>query len=280
MCYMAQQFISNSTVTYDVGIDGVTTVTHDINLENTTSGFYASSFTLSLTGIAPINPQAYEGLQNLPVDVTKDNGSTTLNVKFPDAVVGQGSKREFFLTFQDKTLVAKTGEIWEITTPKLADPNSFDFYSTILKVPNSFGQLAYISPNPTFRGQEKGKMVFSFDKDATVRSTVTAAFGQFQVFSFNLTYHIENPLSDAASIDIAIPPDTDYQKLNYSQITPTPQRVSIDKDGNWLATFILKPKERVDVKVKGSVQLFADSTKILKTNAKAINDDLHLLLLH
>lgn len=269
-----QQFISNSTVTYDIAGSGTTTVSHDISLQNATSDYYATSYTLSLTGINPINPKAYEGSVSLPVEVKTDNGATSLKVTFSEAVVGQGSKREFSIVFQDKTLVTKTGEIWEIITPKLADANSFNFYSTIIKVPNSFGKLAYVAPAPSFQSEEKGKTVFSFDKNASIKNAITAAFGQFQVFSFNLTYHLENPLNQRVSTDIAIPPDTNYQKVSYSQIEPAPKRVWIDSDGNWLATYELKARERVDVKVKGAVQLFADPLGVPKTDSKSLAVDL------
>ncbi len=264
---MASQFISNSTVTYDVGVNGVTNVTHDITLQNTTSDFYATSYTLSLDGIQPINPTAYEGSSALPVKVIQNNATTSIQVDFPGAVVGKGAKREFIINFADKTLVNKTGEIWEITTPKLADSNSFDFYSTIIKVPNAFGNLAYVSPNPTYRNIQDSKIVLSFDKSASTKTAITAAFGQFQVFSFKLTYHIENPLNQTATTDIAIPPDTNYQKMNYSKISPAPTKVYLDNDGNWLATFTLKPKEKVDVVATGAVQLFAGPLEFPKATS-------------
>src|SRR5258708_12022582 len=177
---MASQFISNCTVTYDVGVIGVTNVTHDITLKNTTSDFYATSYTLSLDGIQTINPTAYEGSSALPVKVIQNNATTSIQVDFPGAVVGKGAKREFIINFADKTLVNKTAEIWEITTPKLADSNSFDFYSTIIKLPNPFATLPYVSPNPTFRDMQNGKIVLSFDKSASTKTAITAAFGQFQ----------------------------------------------------------------------------------------------------
>jgi transglutaminase-like putative cysteine protease len=262
---VAKQFVSNSTVTYDVGLDGTTTVTHDITLQNKTTDFYATSYTLGLTGISPINPVAQENSTSLPIKVTSKNGTSSLQVDFPDAVVGMDGKREFSISFIDKTLVRKIGEIWEITTPKLADSNSFDFYSTILKIPNSFGQLAYISPTPSFKDNKNGKMIFSFDKNANLTSTVTAAFGQFQVFSFNLTYHLENPLSSFATTEIALPPDTNYQKVNYTKISPAPSKVFIDQDGNWIASFNLKAREQIDVKAIGAVQLFADPVNLPKS---------------
>lgn len=268
---MAQQFISNSTVTYDVASDGTTSVSHDITLQNISSDFYATSYTLSLTDINPINPRATEGGGSLPVSVTTKDGNTLIKVDFPNAVVGKGSKREFFINFEDKTFVSKTGEIWEVNLPRLGNTDSFDFYSTILKVPKGFGQLAYISPNPSFKSDDKSIYTFSFDKQASINGAVTAAFGQFQVFTFNLTYHLENPLNQNASIDVALPPDTNYQRMNYQDITPKPAKITVDPDGNWLATFDLKARERVDVKAKGAVQLFASSIGVIKTDQQSLN---------
>jgi transglutaminase-like putative cysteine protease len=279
---MASQFVSNSTVTYDVANDGTTTVAHDITVQNSTSDFYATSYTLSLSGISPVDPIASEANQALTVHVKRDNDTTLLTVDFPDAVVGQGEKRKFSISFTDKSLVQKNGEIWEITTPKLADSSSFDFYSTELKIPDSFGILAYISPNPSFKESKNGKMIFDFDKSGSLKSTITAAFGQFQVFTFELTYHLENPLKTRAQIDIAIPSDTNYQKMNYSKITPIPLRVNVDKDGNWIATFDLEPRQKIDVDVIGAVQLFPSSVNnpkltptpedLVATNLWQVND--------
>ncbi len=277
---MANQFTSNSTVTYDISQDGVSTVNHDITLQNNTSDFFATSYTLSLNGINPINPKAYEGNQALPVQIKKDNNTTSILVSFPDEVVGKGSKREFNITFQDKTLVTKTGEIWEITTPRLGDSISFDFYSTIIKVPNSFGNLAYVSPNPSFKENQNGlsaqagKMVFSFDKSANLTTTITAAFGNFQVFSFNLTYHLENQTNEEATTEIALPPDTNYQKMNYTKIIPTPLIIKVDESGNWLAKFTLKAHEKLDIKAQGAVQIFANSQNFPKVDYKNVTTNL------
>jgi transglutaminase-like putative cysteine protease len=100
-------------------------------------------------------------------------------------------------------------------------------------------------------------MIFGFDKTASLNSTISLAFGQFQVFSFKLTYHLENPLNENVSYEIALPPDTNFQKVNYTNISPAPNKVEIDQDGNWIASFNLKPHEKTDVKAIGAVQLFA-----------------------
>lgn len=271
---MDSKFITKSTITYDVATDGTTTITYDVTLQNKTSSFYATSYSVSLDGISPQNPAAYEQNLTLPVKTTQKDNSTTLEVNFPDEVVGIDAVRQFSLVFKDRSLVHKTGEIWEITTPKLADINSLDYLSTVVKVPTVFGNLAYISPNPTAKTQEGDKTSYIFNQNANSTGTITAAFGNFQVFTFNLTYHLENPLGQNATTQIALPPDTNYQKMNYTSITPKPVNVEVDANGNWLADYNLKPNEKIDVHAQGAVQIFAAPLTNPKTNYEYVTQNL------
>ncbi len=265
-------FITTSSVTYQVDTKGVMTVTQDITLQNVNSDYYATSYSISLEGTKPINPQAYENSQSIPTTVNEDGGKTVIKISFPDAVVGKGNKRQFSLTYEDSSLAVKTGEIWEITLPKLSDTSVFNSYSATLVVPQSMGSLAYISPEPTGRVSDASSNSYTFSKDA-IAAGVTAAFGQFQVFTFNLVYHLENPLAIGASVDVAIPPDTAYQKVSYSSISPLPSNVKVDNDGNWLATFKLKARERVDLKVAGAVQIFASARPFSSFSTSSLDVD-------
>lgn len=274
--FAGDQFLTSSYVRYEVGENGKTKVIQDFTIENLQTDVYAATYSLILEGVKPINPHAFSGNANIPLQTTTDNGRTNIKINFPNAVVGKGQRRSFTLTFEDTTLATKTGEVWEITIPKLNESNSFDNYSASLSVPQSFGLPAYISPNPGSKHtEESGRNVFVFGKETLSKSGVTAAFGQFQVFSFNLTYHLENPLNVGSSVEIAIPPDTAYQKVNYKSITPVPENVIVDEDGNWLAKFNLKARQRIDVNLQGSVQIFAHARAFPMPPQSQINNSLN-----
>src|SRR3972149_9567388 len=147
-------FTTSSNVTYEVNNQGLTTVTHNITLENAVSDLYATSYVLSLEGAKPVNPQAYEGTTPLPLVTSQNGDKTTLKVNFPDAVVGKGKQRNFYLTFQDSSLATKTGEVWEITIPKLSDTSSYNNYTVTLVTPISLGAAAYISPQSSSKSQD------------------------------------------------------------------------------------------------------------------------------
>ncbi len=270
------EFSVDASVTYKVQENGKSIVTHDIILENNFSTLYATNYTLSLENIDAGSVTATDDKGHaLSVDTQKDGDKTTIKVNFTDSVVGRGAKRHFFITYENGNFAIRTGEVWEISIPRLADETSFRNYGITLDVPSSFGLEAYVSPRADSQTENNGHKIYSFKKEQIIQTGITAGFGAFQVFSFNLSYHLENPLTRDAETQIALPPDTAFQKVYLEKIEPKPTQIQIDKDGNWIATYKLKSRQRIDVVAMGSVQIFASyrsfpqpSQETLSTNLK------------
>ncbi len=255
--YAEGEFKTDVDVTYKVQESGITTVTNKITLENLFTDFYATAYTFILDNIKPINLTASEATKNLPLEVNSEGTKTNIVISFPDTKVGKGVKRVFSVSYDDPTIAQRTGEVWEISIPRLSSDSSFSSYNLSFLVPNSFGEEAYISPSPERREIADNHKVYTFNKEVVSKTGIMAGFGEFQVFSFNLIYHLENPLVKSALTEIALPPDTSLQKVYYSDITPRPDNIRVDDDGNWLASYILSPRQRIDIKAQGSVQIFA-----------------------
>lgn len=271
----ANEFIVDSTVTYEVSETGKTLVTHDITLENNFSTLYATSYSLSLENIEAQNVQARSvSGDQWPVVSEKEGDKTQIKITFPDAVVGKGKQRHFFVTYENSNFAVRTGEVWEISIPRLSDEASFRNYTTILIVPEKFGLEAYISPTPVRVEERESVRVYSFKKEDLVKTGVTAGFGDFQVFTYTLNYHLENPLSKSAETEIAVPPDTAFQRVYLREIEPKPKQIKIDPDGNWLAVYILKPRERLDIKVAGEVQIFSSERPFPKPTNEVLGTSL------
>ncbi|MBI3290614.1 transglutaminase family protein [Candidatus Microgenomates bacterium] len=253
----AQEEFSTSVVaTYDVTDDGRTSVSHEITLTNNFSTIHAASYVFNLEGTHPENVIARQGTKDLAVDVTAQQNTTTIKVQFADAVVGKNKGRTFTISYQDTSVATKNGKVWEITIPKLSGLENYSSYSLLLSVPSQFGEPAYLSPKPidTLRGE---RLTYSFSAQQLASSGVVAAFGDFQVFGFELLYHLHNPYDKTGETEIALPPDNTFQKIYYTQVYPRPVSIRLDEEGNWLAKYRLKGKENLDVKAAGSVQLFA-----------------------
>ncbi|MBU0572089.1 transglutaminase family protein [Patescibacteria group bacterium] len=269
-----EEFIIDVNVNYSVLNTGITKVTHTITLENALSNLYAQSYLLSLENIDPLNPVSYEGDKQLALTKTEKDDTVSLQVNFDDAAVGKGKIRTFTISFEEANFASRTGEVWEISIPRLSESNNFRSYNVNLIVPSSFGKEAYISPDPKSTNTGEGTIIYSFDKTSIQKTGITAGFGKFQVFSFTLNYHLENPLNKTASTEIAIPPDTAFQKIYYDSINPAPEEVYLDKDGNWLAVYILDPRERIDVTVMGTVQIYANPREVQTPTFEVLQENL------
>lgn len=252
------QFIVDATVTYKVSDAGETMVTHEVVLENLFSSIYATTYTLALDNISAQNIEAREDTGSvIPFEIKEENSRTNIKLTFNEPVVGLGAKRHFYISYKNSNFAVKTGEVWEISIPKLGDTSSFRNYNINLEVPDALGKEAYISPLPQSQKDENGIQYFSFAKKAISETGVTAGFGEFQVFNFNLSYHLENPLTVSSQTEIALPPDTAFQKVYYSKIEPKPNSVYVDEDGNYIAVYKLFARQRLDINTEGSVQIFA-----------------------
>ena len=269
------EFSVDSTVTYEVQETGKTLVTHDVTLENNFSTLYATSYSLSLENIDTANVQGRSvNGEQLSVSSEKKRDITNIKISFPDAVVGRGKQRHFFVTYENSNFAVRTGEVWEISIPKLSDDSSFRNYTAVLKIPDSFGLEAYIYPKPTKKINDLGFKIYEFNKSELTKTGVTAGFGDFQVFTYTLNYHLENPLNRTSATEIAIPPDTAFQRVYIRTIEPKPLEVKIDPDGNWLAIYELKARQRFDVSVSGEVQIFSSERPFPKPTEQALGTSL------
>lgn len=272
--YAEGEFKTDALVSYNVQKNGETNVTHKITLENLFSNFYATSYTLRFENTDISEPQAKENSRSLALNEARDNQITSLQVIFDKSLVGKGKKRTFEISYKTSGLATKTGEVWEITIPRLRDDKEFDIYTVTLSIPTSFGKEAYLSPKPRSETTSAESYFYEFAKESVSKTGINAAYGQFQVFDFTLNYHLENPLARSQTVAIAIPPDTYFQKVFYKVLDPKPENVTQDADGNWLATYLLKPRARFDVKTTGSVQIFSTPRTFSKTSKENLVSNL------
>ncbi len=268
--YAAEEFGTSYDVIYDVGDDGVTTVTEKIILKNLTSEYYASQFNLIIgaTQITDIKASDASGLM-VVTSVQKDN-STTINVKFNQQVAGVGKSLPWTLQFKSKDFAEKTGKVWEVRAPKVSSSTNLENYNLTISVPTSFGDPTLISPTPRSQTVSGGKLFLTFTKDQLINSGVSANFGSMQLFDFDLSYHLSNNNLIPIVTNIALPPDTAYQDVVFQRIEPKPINVSIDDDGNYLAWYKLTRGQRLDIKVTGSAKLYSFS----KVKNPTLSEDL------
>jgi hypothetical protein len=256
--FAESEFSTAYDVTYDVSEDSTTTITQKISLTNLTSQYYASKYTLSIGSTTLENVQATDSEGILATTIEKANNRTNIDIKFNKQVAGQGKVQTFTIKYTSKDFAQKLGKTWEVNLPKIPT-TSVTKYNLVLSVPTSFGDPTSIAPFPRSQSSTFDKLYMTFDKDQLEQSGVSANFGSNQVFDFTLKYHLDNKALFPVMTNITLPPDTQYQDVLISRISPPPLNVTVDEDGNYLAWYQLTRNSTLDVAVNGSTKLYINS---------------------
>jgi len=256
---LAQEFLFDYDVYYTVSDRGATRVRQNITITNQETNVYAQNYTLTLPTTEINSISASDALGSIDPLVTQNEGQTTITVPFNQKVVGRDNQLYFNLSYQHDDVVRRFGRIKEVIISGVESKQDIHSYQVHLSVPDSWGKPAYLTPSPNQDG------VWTMNE--LLGGGVTAGYGDYQNFRFELIYQLQNPLEQKAMDVITLPPDTAFQKVIYDQISRHPENTTIDNDGNWLAEIALEPNERVDVILTGNVLVYIrpdnDTTVIL-----------------
>lgn len=196
-----------------------------------------------------------------PTVKASSNGQD-ISMTFNRKAVGLGATLPFQFSFDTTDVASLNGAIWEINIPGLSNQDDFTDFTVKVITPSYFGKPTYMKPNVNTDGN------LTFTKDQLGESGISLAFGDKQVYSFNLDYHLENTQIFPIQTEIALPPETSYQHVEIDDITPRPQNVTQDADGNWLAQYHLLPSQKVTIKVKGKAYISLHPTTHVLTLAE------------
>jgi hypothetical protein len=259
------EFTTDYRVRYQVLSSGRVKVNQEVTLTNKLSSIYASQYSLVLEGSQIENVQASDELGPLKIEINKDQ-NTTIILTFNQKAVGLNKSLNFNLSYEALDLAQNNGQVWEITVPRLSNDSPPDNFTLELAVPKSFGSPAYIRPVPIATNEDDNFHLYQFSKSQLLYSGISAVFGDFQLFDFKLSYHLENPYPEIGETEIALPPDTAFQQVAYQKITPEPLTVRIDEDGNWLARYRLEANQKYTVLAEGQVKIFSQPKTISFTD--------------
>ena len=232
-------------------------VSQEISLINLKPDLYVSQYSLIINGSQIENVSGWDRLGPLKINTEKKGDDTEILLSFNEKVVGQNQTLSFIVKYEINDFIKKEGKIWRVSLPKLANENQPESYKLELSIPQNFGLLAYASPSPQGIKRINNLTTYVFDKSDLAERGAILEFGDYQIFDFTLNYHLLNNDDKTVIKQIALPPDTVYQKIYLEEIQPLPLNVSIDTDGNWLADFKLRTNENLDIKVTGKAKIFS-----------------------
>lgn len=237
--------------------NALTHVTFDITLTNTTSQYYASSYSIQV-GFKDIqNVLASDSGGKMTPNISKDSDGNSIGVSFNDKVVGLSKKLNFEISFDTTDIAQKSGNIWDINIPGLAQQNIYNSFNVKVVVPKSL-------ENPSFIKPDTGKLLdgnLNFTKEELGESGISISFGKEQIYNFDLSYHLKNSNLFPIETEIALPPSTNYQTVQIDNIVPRPENVTEDADGNWLAQYVLSAGKEIDIAATGKAKIMLNPDK-------------------
>jgi len=266
------EFETRSRIIYQLGSRGSAEVEQKVSLTNNFSNIYPKEYQLRIEKGEIENIGANDNLGDIVKKITKNPQLTEIQLSFNQPVVGKGEKLDFEIHYSLPNFAVKKGQVWEITVPGIDDLEGVEELTLTIKVPPSFGELAYSSKPITGSETEAGWQSISYDKKQLSSQPLILAFGEFQIFNFDLKFFLENSKDQSQITEIPIPPDTAYQSIILTELTPEPETIVLDSDFNWLARYYLSPKEKKNIRAKGQAKIFPQPENLPFINASKTND--------
>lgn len=249
-----ENFDIGLTSSYTIQNDGNTTIEQQFTLTNKKPTLYASQYAIEVGSNQIQNVKVFDRNGAIPANIVNTDKKTSIAISFEDVIVGEGKKRQFTVQFESSDIAIISGNVVEVYIPRFSDLANYDNYKVELRVPERFGQPARANPAPETVEVSNGYTVLNFSQVGD--HGITALFGEKQIYDFNLRYHLENPTTSIGLAQIALPPDTSYQKVQYLSLEPKPKELEQDVDGNWIATYEVSAGRETEVQLSGKATIF------------------------
>ncbi|MEI8067813.1 MAG: transglutaminase-like domain-containing protein [Candidatus Shapirobacteria bacterium] len=264
------EFNSVQNITYNLNQNGDATISQDIELTNNYSEIYPKEYQISISGPSMQNIKASDELGNILQKSTKLDDTTSLFLKFNQNNLGKNKKTDFKLNYEIPRLAVHKGSVWEISLPEYKNINDTDNVLINLNVPDTFGTLSFSSITPQNSYSLDKQTHLQFNSANIKNKKILIAFGNYQIFDFSFKYFLDNPSSKILNTEIALPPETDNQKIILKSIEPKPSEIKVDKDGNWLAQYQLQAKQSLEISVAGQAKIISSISKAQKIDTSSL----------
>lgn len=240
---------------YAVTDTGTTTVEQKFTIENLKPDIFLKQYRLTFTDPKATQIQVMYDGKLLTPEIGVTEGKTTVHIVFPDELVGQNKQRTFTISYQTSTIASVTGKVLEVHLPSIEDNQTIDEISTQLVTPASFGKATRITPQPTSIQESNNRLIHNYSQN---KESVSAFFGSEQYFDVTIRYNLYNEGTAPALAQVALPPDTSFQRVQYQSLEPKPLSIKLDEDGNWIATYELAANSTLTPQLQSSVHVQLD----------------------
>lgn len=249
----ANNYSTSFISTYQVTPVGTTHVTHQIDITNQVPHAYLTKYTISLGSDTIQSLRVTSQGQKIAFTEQKNGPVTDLSFNIPHPVIGKDQQLNLQIAYETTSIATRYGDIWEINIPRLSRANEASYYKRQIIVPPSLGEPRVATPKASMMSQDEEGIRLEYV--GFPNNSISLLFGESLTYELNLTYHLSNKFPSSTDTELALPPDTEYQRVLVGELSPPPQSIKLDVDGNWLAVYPLKASSQQEIKAKLFVTL-------------------------
>jgi len=261
-----QEFTLNQKINYQIDNQGNAFVTQNSELINNYSEIYPQNYQITISSSSIANITSNDNFGNIIQKTEAKNDQTLINLKFNQASIGKNQITNFSLSYTIPKFAVQKGNTWEISLPDFQQIQNQDSVDLTILLPTSFGNLSFASSNPNQINNLNQQTQIYFTTENVKNKNILLIFGDYQLFDFNLRYLLSNSSNYSKTQQIAIPPQTDNQKITYQKIDPQPQNIIIDQDGNWLAEYQLSANQKLEINISGQAKIIHSNQTLAEIN--------------
>jgi hypothetical protein len=254
-----RNFSVSLDTSYTVETDGNTKVSHHFKIKNLNPTVFIKQYGLKLSSSEISNVVTRDNTgEEISTEVVTTNNLTNIGITFPDQVVGQNKARDFTITYNNPDVAVISGQVLEVSIPQQANSDEFDQHKVSILTPLAYGLPTRARPESfnTKLSSDSQHILTTFEN--LLGEGASLLFGSTQIFDMDLRYSLENPTNTTSITQVALPPDTPYQRVNYKTLDPIPNEIHKDADGNWIATYKLEPNSATIVNAHLLIKITLD----------------------
>ena len=250
--FAEKHFDTKLTSSYTINTNGTTYVKQEFLIKNLTPTYYIQKYGIVI-GSDKVSGVSITSNGNTvkPIINTKEN-ETEVSIIFPNEVTGEGKARRLIINYQNPDIATVEGQVLEVAIPKFSS-DAYSSHQIHLYTPVKFGEATRVNIKD-YKTTKSGNNYHTAFSNVNSKG-ILAIYGSSQYYNLVLNYNLKNSYSQSAIAQITLPPDTRFQKVMYDSIKPLPDKIEYDKDNNWLATYTVKPQQKLSVEAIARVKL-------------------------
>lgn len=239
------EFRTNMATIYEFDDGGNATISHTIDLINNLSHIYPTTYNLSVSSGEIKDIKVSVMGDSVSPQVDSQSSTTTIHIPVRNPKIGKDQKTTLNISYSTSSFAEKIGNTLSLTLPKTAKGNEAESFTRKVVVPNTYPELTYSSIKAEVASSSGEFRYYKFSGSGD--QNLTLHFGDSASYDLKLSYLLKNATSIASISELALPPDTAYQRVVINRISPEPKEIVLDSDGNWLARYDLAPLSKLEV---------------------------------